>query len=324
MHPFTILKVKNSKEAIAAEAPNARFIAGGTNLLDLIKMNIETPSIIIDIEGLEYTKIEKQTNGNMLIGTLVSNSDLAYDENIAKAYPLLSEALLSGASPQLRNMATTGGNLLQRTRCPYFYDTVTPCNKRVPGSGCSAINGYNRMNAILGTSNQCIATHPSDMCVALAALDAIIHVQGIANSRTIAFADFHTLPGNTPNIENTLQRGELITHIEIPSLPFAANSCYVKVRDRNSYEFALVSAAAAMEINGGVIKQARLALGGVGTKPWRAVKAEQFLIGKKASSDTYTAAADIALQDAKTFTYNAFKPALAKKSIISAFQTIGG
>ena len=322
MHPFTLLKAKNAGEAINAVTNSAQFIGGGTNILDLMKMNVVMPSVLIDISAIDFKKIEMLPNGNILVGALVSNSDLAYDKIIAKNYPLLSQALLSGASPQLRNMATLGGNLLQRTRCPYFFDTVTPCNKRVPDSGCAAINGYNRMNAILGTSSQCIATHPSDMCVALAALDAIIHVQGAKEKRTIAFADFYTLPGNTPNIENTLQTGELITHVEILALPVASNSCYIKVRDRHSYEFAVVSAAVAMEKTGGAIKQVRIALGGVGTKPWRATMAEQFLTGKIYSKQLISDAADIALHDAKTFTYNAFKPALAKRTIIKAFQNL--
>lgn len=322
MYPFSLLKAKNSGEAIKAVTTSSHFIGGGTNLIDLIKMNVEMPSLLIDISALELKKIEMLPNGNIMVGALVSNTDLAYDNIIVKNYPLLSQALLSGASPQLRNMATAGGNLLQRTRCPYFFDTATPCNKRIPGSGCSAINGYNRMNAILGTSSQCIATHPSDMSVALAALDAVVHVQGIIGKRTIAFAEFYTLPGNTPNIENTLQRGELITHIEIPALPFASNSCYVKVRDRHSYEFAVVSAAIALDKSGGLIKQVRIALGGVGTKPWRATKSEQFLTGKNYSKEIISEAGVIALQDAKTFTYNGFKPALAKRTIMKAFQNI--
>jgi xanthine dehydrogenase YagS FAD-binding subunit len=322
MYPFTLLKAKNAGDAIKAVTKTAHFIGGGTNLIDLMKMNVEMPSLLIDISEVELKKIEMLPNGNIMVGALVSNTDLAYDNIIVKNYPLLSQALLSGASPQLRNMATAGGNLLQRTRCPYFFDTATPCNKRIPGSGCSAINGYNRMNAILGTSSQCIATHPSDMSVALAALDAVVHVQGIIGKRTIAFAEFYTLPGNTPNIENTLQRGELITHIEIPALPFASNSCYVKVRDRHSYEFAVVSAAIALDKSGGLIKQVRIALGGVGTKPWRATKSEQFLTGKNYSKEIISEAGVIALQDAKTFTYNGFKPALAKRTIMKAFQNI--
>lgn len=326
MHPFTFVKAKDSKEAISFVNINshAKFLGGGTNLVDLMKMNIEAPDQLIDINGLELKKIEVLSNGNIMIGALVKNSDLAYDKNISKLYPLLSQALLAGASPQLRNMATTGGNLLQRTRCPYFFDTVTPCNKREPGSGCSAINGYNRMNAVLGTSDKCIATHPSDMCVAMAALDAIIHVQGTNGERVIAFADFHILPGDTPEKENTLQPGELITAIEIPALPFASNSTYIKVRDRSSYEFALTSVAVALDVKSGFIKDARIALGGVGTKPWRAKEAEQSLSGKQPSANAYITAADIALKDAKPYKYNSFKIELAKRTLIKGLQNTGG
>ena len=324
MNPFKFLKAKSSKEAVAAmsDHKNAKFIGGGTNIIDLMKMNIEKPEYLIDITALDLKGIETLPNGNVRIGALVKNSDLAYNNIIKIRYPLLSDALLSGASPQLRNMATTGGNLLQRTRCPYFYDKVTPCNKREPGSGCSAIEGYNRKHAILGISDHCIATHPSDMCVAMAALDAIINAESPNGKRSINFEDFHLLPGNTPDKENSLLNDELITSVEIPPLPFASNSTYIKVRDRSSYEFALTSAAIALELNGDVISDARIALGGVGTKPWRAKDAEQSLKGKKASLETYRAAADIALKDAMTFKYNAFKTELAKRTIIAAFQNL--
>ena len=309
MFPFTFSKAGSETEAVNMfqEISNTKFIGGGTNLIDLMKMNIEKPERLIDITSLELNKIEKSANGNLLIGALVRNSDLAWNETVSKEYPLFSQAILSGASPQLRNMATTGGNLLQRTRCYYFYDTTFACNKRNPGSGCSAINGYNRMHAILGTSEHCIATHPSDMCVALAALDAIIHVQGPAGKRTIAFKDFHLLPGDTPHKENSLATGELVTHIEIPQLHFGSASSYLKIRDRSSYEFALVSAAVAIDVNAGVIKDARIALGGVGTKPWRCLEAEQVLIGKASNADSYAAAADIALKGANAYKYNALK-----------------
>ena len=326
MFPFTYIKAKNNKEAINASGlnGNAKFIGGGTNLVDLMKMNIEKPQQLIDITSLDLKKIETLANGNIRIGALVRNSDLAYDVRIMNKYPMLSKALLAGASVQLRNMATTAGNILQRTRCYYFYDTATPCNKREPGSGCSAINGYNRIHAILGTSDKCIATHPSDMCVALAALDVIIHVEGANGERSINFLDFHLLPGDTPDKENVLQKDELITSIEIVSLPFASNSTYLKVRDRASYEFALTSAAVALDVNNGTINNARIALGGVGTKPWRAKEAEQYLSGKKATTDSYKAAADIALKNARTYKYNAFKQQLATQTIISALQTTGG
>jgi xanthine dehydrogenase YagS FAD-binding subunit len=287
-------------------------------------MYIETPQQLVDISSLDLKRIETLPNGNIRIGALVKNSDLAYDQTISTRYPMLSKALLAGASAQLRNMATTSGNILQRTRCPYFFDTAMPCNKREPGSGCSAIVGFNRMHAILGTSDKCIATHPSDMCVALAALDAIIRVEGTNGERSINFIDFHLEPGNTPEKENVLQAGELITAVEIPALPFASNSTYVKVRDRHSYEFALTSAAVALDVKNGTIQNARIALGGVGTKPWRAKEAEQSLTGKKANSESFRTAADIALRNAKTYKHNAFKPELCKRTLISALQTIGG
>jgi xanthine dehydrogenase YagS FAD-binding subunit len=326
MVPFTFVKAKDKREAINASAihTGSKFLGGGTNLVDLMKMNIETPAALIDINGLDLKKIQVLPNGNVRIGALVKNSDLAYDSIISGHYPLLSQALLSGASPQLRNMATTAGNVLQRTRCSYFYDTVTHCNKRQPGSGCSAINGYNRMHAVLGISDQCIATHPSDMCVAMAALDAIVHISGPAGDRAISFLDFHLLPGNTPEKENVLQYGDLITAVEIPDLPFAKNSIYVKTRDRSSYEFALASAAVALDINGGIINDSRIALGGVGTKPWRCKSAEEFLKGKALSDDTFRGAAEVALQGAITHKYNSFKPELAKRTLLSALQTTGG
>ena len=326
MYPFTLIKAKNNREAITATGNNtgAKFIGGGTNIVDLMKMNIEKPQQLVDINLLGLKKIEVLPNGNILIGALVKNSDMAYDETIRSKYPLLSKAVLSGASAQLRNMATTGGNVLQRTRCPYFFDTAVPCNKREPGSGCSAIKGYNRMHAVLGTSNSCIATNPSDMCVALAAIDAVVHVEGVNGNRSVNFIDFHLLPGGTPDKENVLQQGDLITGIEIPSLPFASNSTYVKVRDRTSYEFALASAAVALQVSGGTIQNARIALGGIATKPWRAKEAEQYLTDKNATIETYKAAADIALKDATTYQYNNFKPELAKRTLICALQNTGG
>jgi xanthine dehydrogenase YagS FAD-binding subunit len=326
MYPFTLIKVNDNAAAVNAAKSNdhSKYIGGGTNLVDLMKMNVEKPDKLINITSLNLKKIETLQNGNIMIGALVKNSDLAYDPIIISKVPMLSQALLSGASAQLRNMATTGGNLLQRTRCYYFFDTETPCNKREPGSGCSAITGYNRIHAILGTSDKCIATHPSDMCVAMAALDAVIHVQGANGERTIKFADFHTLPGDTPHIETTLQIGELITGVEIPTAAFAPNSTYLKVRDRASYEFALASAAVSLQISNGTINSARIAMGGIGTKPWRMMKAEQALVGKTASMETLKKAADIALQDAKGYKYNSFKIELAKRTLIRALQTTGG
>ena len=324
MNPFTITQPLNNQEAIGAALTGGKYIGGGTNLVDLMKMNIERPTSLIDINQLALKKIVEHKDGSVMIGALVTNTDLAYGPVIRKRYPLLSEAILAGASPQLRNMATAGGNVLQRTRCPYFYDIITPCNKREPGSGCSAVTGYNRMHAILGGTEHCIATHPSDMCVAMAALDATVHVESTAGKRSIAFADFHLLPGSTPEKENMLQPGELITHIELPSLPFAKHATYLKARDRNSFEFALSSAAVALDIHGGIIKSARIALGGVATKPWRCYEAEKLLAGKKTERSSYEAAADKAMEHATGYAHNAFKITLAKRIIFKALQKIGG
>jgi xanthine dehydrogenase YagS FAD-binding subunit len=325
MEPFKFIKAQDNTGAIlAVSAGGAKFIAGGTNMVDLMKLNIERPTELIDISRLKLDQVETLANGYTRIGALVKNSDLAYHPLIKKNYPVLSEALLSGASPQLRNMASVGGNLLQRTRCPYFYDTTYACNKREPGSGCSAINGYNRNNAVLGTSDKCIATHPSDMCVAMAALGAVVHVQGEKGSRTIAFADFHTLPGETPHIESTLKHGELITAVELPPLPPNAKSHYLKVRDRASYEFALASAAVVLEVNGDRIQFARVALGGVGTKPWRSTLAEKVLTGALNNVQTYRTAAEAALSAAKPYAHNAFKIELAKRTLVRALTAIGG
>src|SRR4051812_13191045 len=301
-----------------AAGPAAKFIAGGTNLLDLMKEDVERPSRLIDISRLPLNKVEETTNGGVRIGALVPNSDLAYHALIEQRYPMLASAILAGASQQLRNMASTGGNLLQRTRCYYFYDTATPCNKREPGSGCSAINGLNRMHAILGTSEACIATHPSDMCVALAALEAKVHVSGPTGERSIAFADFHRLPGDTPQRDSNLEADEIITAIELPARGFAANYSYLKIRDRLSYAFALVSVAAALELDGGNIKEARLALGGVAHKPWRDAAAEDALRGKPASQPAFERAADLLLRDANGFGHNTFKIDLARRAIVRA------
>jgi xanthine dehydrogenase YagS FAD-binding subunit len=325
MEPFRYIRAQDNQSAIrAAGINNAKFIAGGTNMLDLMKLNIETPKQVVDINKLSLYKIEQLQNGGIRIGALVKNSDLAYDPLIIKNYPVLSEALLSGASPQLRNMATTGGNLMQRTRCPYFYSTDFACNKRVPGSGCAAITGYNRMNAVLGTSAQCIATHPSDMCVAMTALGALIHVEGSQGSRTIPFSEFHLLPGQTPQLEHNLKQDELITYVELPPLPFAFKSHYLKVRDRASYEFALTSAAVALDIQNGIIKDARIALGGVGTKPWRSAEAEKTLIGSTANEDSYQKAAGAAMASAIPNKHNAYKIELAKRTLVRALTTVGG
>jgi xanthine dehydrogenase YagS FAD-binding subunit len=306
--------VADAVRRIAAD-PTAKFIAGGTNLIDLMKYDVERPQRLIDITHLPLKTVET-SGGGLRIGALVPNSDLAYHPLIEKRYPLLSSAILAGASQQLRNMASTGGNLLQRTRCFYFYDTATPCNKREPGSGCSAIKGINRINAILGTSESCIATHPSDMCVALAALEAKVHVAGPAGERAIAFADFHRLPGDTPHIDTNLKPDEIITAVELPARGFAANHSYLKIRDRLSYAFALVSVAAALELDGTRIKEARLALGGVAHKPWRSMEAEAALRGQAADKAAFQNAADVLLRGAKGFGHNAFKIDLARGAIV--------
>ncbi len=311
------IDVADAVRQIAAD-PGATFVAGGTNLIDLIKEGVTKPSRLIDITRLALNRIEDMPDGGLRIGALVPNSDLAYHPEINKRYPLLASAILAGASPQLRNMATTGGNLLQRTRCFYFYDTTTPCNKREPGSGCSAINGLNRMHAILGASEHCIATHQSDMCVALAALEARVLLAGRNGERSIAFADFHRLPGDTPQIDANLDKDEIITGVELPPEGFAKNYSYLKIRDRLSYAFALVSVAAAVAIDNGVIRQARFALGGVAHKPWRDRRAEAQLSGAPATRESFASAAEMILRDARGFGHNDFKIELARRAIVRA------
>jgi xanthine dehydrogenase YagS FAD-binding subunit len=327
MNPFTYTKARDASQAVSgiAAKPQTKFLGGGTNLIDLMKMGVETPAQLIDITRLPLAQVEELPDGKgVRIGALARNSDVAEHALIQQRYPVLSQAFLAGASPQLRNMATVGGNLLQRTRCYYFYDPAFPkCNKRNPGSGCGALEGYNRIHAILGQSEQCIATNPSDMNVALAALDAVIRVQGPKGEREIPIADFHRLPGSTPNIETNLQPDELITAIDLPAIPFAARSHYLKVRDRASYAFALVSVAAALELGADrKITAARIALGGVAHKPWRAQKAEKELIGKTADEKTFRAAAEAELAAAKGYKHNSFKIELAKRSIIRALSTV--
>jgi len=307
--------VADAVRQVAAD-PNAKFIAGGTNLIDLMKYNVSHPARLIDITQLPLKTVEETADGGVRIGALVPNSDLAYHPLIEKRYPIVSSAILAGASQQLRNMASTGGNLVQRTRCFYFYDVTTPCNKREPGSGCSAREGINRINAILGTSESCIATHPSDMCVALAALEAKVRVVGPDSERIIAFADFHRLPGNTPQIDTNLKHDEIIVAIELPPKGFADNHSYLKIRDRLSYAFALVSVAATLEFDGGRIKEARLALGGVAHKPWRDPQAEAALRGQAPGRDTFAKAADVLLKDAKGFGHNDFKIDLARRDVV--------
>lgn len=303
---------------LIAREPGAKFIAGGTNLVDLMKEDVERPSKLIDISRLPLDKIEETPDGGLRIGALVPNSDLAYHPLVEQRYPLLASAILAGASQQLRNMATTGGNLLQRTRCLYFYDTATPCNKRDAGSGCSAIHGLNRMHAILGTSETCIATHPSDMCVALAALDARVRVMGPAGERLIDFTEFHRLPLATPQQDTNLDPGELVTAVELPARGFRTHYSYLKIRDRLSYAFALVSVAAALDLDGGRIKEARLALGGVAHKPWRDTAAEALLRDQVARPAAFEGVAETLLRDAKGFGHNGFKIDLARRAIVRA------
>ena len=301
--------------------PKARFIAGGTNLIDLMKYNVEKPARLIDITHLPgLGTIEPTPSGGLKIGTLVTNSTVAYDDRIAQRYPMLSSAILAGASPQLRNTASTGGNLLQRTRCYYFYDPATACNKREPGTGCAAIGGINRIHAILGASEQCIATHPSDMCVALAALAATVHVSGPNGDRTIPFSDFHRLPGDHPETDTTLAHEEIVTAVELPPNGFPSHYTYLKLRDRLSYAFALVSVAAALELDGNTIKTARLALGGVAHKPWRDTAAEDLLINQPATQETFTRAANHILAGAKGQGHNDFKIDLAAGAILRALE----
>ncbi|GAB3696951.1 xanthine dehydrogenase family protein subunit M [Spirosoma flavus] len=325
MNPFAYTRVEGVSNAVRERASEetAKFIAGGTNLIDLMKENVERPSRLIDITHLPLATIDDTETDGILLGALMTNADTAYHPKITERYPLLSKAILAGASPQLRNMATDGGNLMQRTRCYYFYDVATPCNKREPGSGCSAIEGYNRIHAILGTQAanrdiHCIATHPSDMCVALAALEAVVHVTGPYGERSIPFAEFHRLPGDTPHIDNTLQPDELITAIELPARGFPAYYAYIKLRDRTSYAFALVSVAAALELENGRIAEARIALGGVAHKPWRRPEVEALLYDKAPSKDAFQQVAEAMLEGAQGFGHNTFKIELAKRAIVRA------
>ena len=291
---------------------------GGTNLVDLLKYDVERPSRLVDITRLPLREIRDTDDGGLSVGALVTNADLAYDPRVQERYPLLASALLAGASPQLRNAATTGGNLLQRTRCYYFYDAALPCNKRDPGSGCPALAGVNRIHAILGTSEHCIATHPSDMCVALAALEAVVKVAGAAGERSIPLAAFHRLPGDDPARDNTLEHGEIITSVELPAEGFASNYTYLKIRDRASYAFALVSVAAALSLEGGVVRQARIAVGGVAHKPWRSAGAEVALAGAAPDDSAFERAADALLAGAEGHGHNDFKIDLARRTIVRA------
>ena len=328
MKTFEFIRPADAGAAIttAAQAKTAqqgaevRYIAGGTTLLDLMKLNVETPGRLLDINRLPLDQIEATADGGLKIGATVRNSDLANHATVRRDYAVLSQAILAGASTQLRNMATTAGNLLQRTRCAYFRDTAMPCNKREPGTGCPAITGSNRTLAVLGTSEHCIATNPSDMCIAMAALEAIIQVQGPKGARAIPFGDFHVLPGNTPHRETVLEPGDLITHVTLPAPVGGSKQLYLKLRDRASYEFALASAAVVISFTGQNVTRARIAIGGVGTKPWRSPEAEAVLVGQPANEANFRRAAEAALRGAKPQSQNGFKVELAKRCLTHALQ----
>ncbi len=332
MRPFKYSRANDAANAVQTVAANtnSKFLAGGTNILDLMKEDVERPGELVDITRLNFTQIKTISDGankgSLSIGGLAKNTDTANHPLVRQNYPLLTQAILAGASQQIRNMATNGGNLNQLTRCSYFYDTAMPCNKREPGTGCGALEGVNRMHALFGWSKECVAVHPSDMCVALVALDAIVKVQGTdGKERSIPFADYHRLPGDTPQKDNNLNQGELITAIEIPKNNFAGKSYYLKIRDRASYAFALVSVAAALETDGSQIRQARLAMGGVSHKPWRAMQAEKFLIGKAATEANFKLAADVEMRTAKPLEHNKFKVELGTRAIVRALaQAMNG
>lgn len=322
MNNFDYIRVTTPKAAVDALSrdSSAQWIAGGTNLIDLMKKGVMAPQKLIDISNLPLKEIKKEGT-RLHIGAMALNSEVADSELVQNEQPLLSLALKAGASQQLRNMATVGGNIMQRTRCPYFYNTDMPCNKRQPGSGCGALNGFNRMHAILGASDKCIAVHPSDMAIALVALDAVVLVTGPRGDRSIPFQNFHRLPGETPQKDNTLERGELITAVEIPAGPYKSNVHYLKVRDRTSYAFALVSVAVAVDMQDGKINDVRLGMGGVAHKPWRLAEAEAFLKGKTASEAAFREASAVAMRGAKAYGHNNFKLKLAPNTIVEALKT---
>ena len=326
MRPFRYGRAEDAAAAVAAlaAASNGVFIAGGTNLVDLMKLEVATPELLVDVRCLASDRIEELPDGGVRIGGAVRNSDLAADLKVRRRYPVLSRAVLSGASGQLRNLATTGGNLLQRTRCVYFQDLTTPCNKREAGSGCSALGGFSRDAAILGVSEACVATHPSDMAVALVALDAVVRTQGPNGERSIPVSELHRLPGEQPQRDTVLVHGELITAVDLPPLAFATNSRYRKVRDRASYAFALVSVAAALDVADGIVRDVRIALGGVAHKPWRARTAEQALRGAPATEQSFIAAAEVELARARPLASNAFKVRLARNLIVGTLLELAG
>jgi xanthine dehydrogenase YagS FAD-binding subunit len=318
VRPFRYERAGDAAAAVAllAGSPGARFLGGGTNLVDLMRLGVEEPDLLVDVTGLPYDRIEETAGGGLRIGAAVRNSDLASDRLVRERYPVLTEALLDGASGQLRNLATVGGNLLQRTRCPYFQDVTKPCNKRDPGSGCPAREGEHRNLAILGWSERCVATHPSDMAVALAALDAVVQVEGARGARSIPLTDLHRLPGEEPQHDTVLERGELITVVELPALELARRSRYVKVRERASFAFALVSVAAALDVEDGTVRDVRVALGGVAHKPWRATRAEATLRGAPATGESFARAADAELAQARPLRDNAYKLPLARNLLV--------
>jgi xanthine dehydrogenase YagS FAD-binding subunit len=320
---FAYSRAADASDAIRrAEGGNARYLGGGTNLVDLMRETVEVPSALVDVTGLS-AEIEETDDGGLIIGAATRNTAVAEHPAVRTRYPMLTRAIVAGASAQIRNMATVGGNLLQRTRCTYFYDTDgSRCNKRSPGEGCDAIGGFNRIHAILGASPACVATHPSDMCVALAALDAVVHLRSASGERTVALCDLHRLPGDRPDVETVLEPGELITGVQLPASAIAAHSTYRKVRDRSSYAFALVSVAAALELDGDRVADVRLALGGVAPKPWRAWRAEERLRGQPASDVSFRQAADAELADARPLAGNAFKVELARRTLVAVLQQL--
>jgi xanthine dehydrogenase YagS FAD-binding subunit len=323
MRPFTYKVPSSIGQATSDFGQNSDFVAGGTTLIDLMKLEVMTPSLLVDINRLPMRGIELASDG-LRIGALEKMSDVAQNQEVVANYPVISQALLKSASAQLRNMASMGGNLLQRTRCGYFRDVSTPCNKRQPGSGCSAIDGWNRTHAILGTSSSCVATHPSDLAVALVALDASILLQSGNNDRLVKLDDFYRVPGETPDRENQLKPGELITEIRVPRLPWAQRSAYLKIRDRESYEFALTSVAVALDVDANNVRDARVAVGGVGTKPWNLPKVREALIGRPLNQETFEAAAKLATEGAKPLRHNGFKVELVQRAIVRALMNLGG
>lgn len=324
MIPFEYRRARDAEGAVALvrDHPGAKFLGGGTNLVDHMKLGVAEPEMLVDVAHLPYAAVEPLPDGGLRIGSAIPNSDLAADERIRQRYPVLSQALLAGASGQLRNLATTAGNLLQRTRCVYFQDPGTPCNKREPGSGCAALDGYARQHAVLGASDSCVATHPSDMAVALAALDAVVRVQGPGGERTVPLVELHRLPGREPHRDTVLEHGELVTGVDLPPLPAAGRSLYRKVRDRASYAFALVSVAAALEVADGVVHDVRIGFGGLAHKPWRATRAEAALRGGPATEEAFRTAADAELAEADPLPGNAFKVPMARNTLVSVLRDL--